>query len=99
MVKFIERLLCWCVVLTALYGWHKTRFINLASVWKDERVFINPIGKLTQSSFISTNIGFLKGSLLSNEGDIKAVMLLIEAIVGQFALLRRSSKLTYKSFD
>ncbi len=66
-------------------SWNKTRFINLASVWKDERVFINPVGKLPQSSFISTNIGFLKGSLLSNEGDIKAVVLLIEAIVGQFA--------------
>ncbi len=34
---------------------------------------------------ISTNIGVLSVTLLSNEEDIKAVMLLMEAFVGQFS--------------
>ncbi len=38
--------------------------------------------KVSYLLFISTNIGALSGSLLSREGGIKTVILLIEAVVG-----------------
>ncbi len=47
-------------------------------------------------NFMSKQSVFI-GSLLSNEGDFKTVMLLIDASVGQ--LMNWSLKVVYESFD